>query len=80
MHWEMTSALGVRRCFPFVTREVLELAFECHPAELVGPGTKRLLRSALANDVPRFNLERPDKGRPMPSRSTHPRTVVRRDP
>ena len=73
MHWETTSALGVRRCFPFVTREVLELAFECHPAELVGPGTKLLLRSALEDDVPSFNLQRPDKGRPMPSRSTHPR-------
>jgi asparagine synthase (glutamine-hydrolysing) len=67
MHWEVTSALGVRRCFPFVTRELLELAFECHPSELVGPGTKRLLRAALSGDVPRTNLERSDKGRPGPS-------------
>ena len=73
MHWETTSALGVRRCFPFVTREVLELAFECHPAELVGPGTKRLLRVALKDDVPAFNLQRPDKGRPMPSQGVGPR-------
>jgi asparagine synthase (glutamine-hydrolysing) len=67
MHWEVTSALGVRRCLPFVTRELLELAFECHPSELIGPGTKRLLRAALSGDVPRLNLERPDKGRPGPS-------------
>ncbi len=64
MHWEVTSALGVRRVFPFVTRELLELAMELHPSELVGPGTKRLLRTALADDVPAVNLERPDKGHP----------------
>lgn len=62
MNWEATSALGVRRSFPFFNREVLELAFECHPSELVGPGTKKLLRAALANDVPPRNLHRPDKG------------------
>jgi hypothetical protein len=69
MHWEVTSSLGVRRSFPFVTRELLELAYECHPAELVGPGTKRLLRAALANDVPAFNLKRPDKAALGPSRA-----------
>ena len=73
MQWELTSSLGVRRSFPFVTRELLELAFECHPSELVGPGTKRLLRAALAGDVPAFNLERPDKGRPGPGRDSGPR-------
>jgi hypothetical protein len=70
MHWEVTSSLGVRRSFPFVTRELLELGFECHPSELVGPGTKRLLRAALAGDVPAVNLERPDKGRPGPHRGS----------
>ena len=70
MHWEVTSSLGVRRSFPFVTRELLELGFECHPSELVGPGTKRLLRAALAGDVPAVNLERPDKGRPGPPRGS----------
>lgn len=64
MHWEMTSALGIRRAFPFVSRALLELAFELHPSELVGPGTKRLLRAALADDVPARNLQRPDKGHP----------------
>lgn len=64
MHWEVCSALGIRRVFPFVSRELLELAFELHPSELVGPGTKRLLREALAGDVPAENLQRPDKGRP----------------
>jgi asparagine synthase (glutamine-hydrolysing) len=67
MHWEVTSSLGVRRSFPFVTRELLELSFECHPSELVGPGTKRLLRAALAADVPAVNLERRDKGLLPPS-------------
>ncbi len=63
MNWEACSALGIRRSFPFFNREVLELAFECHPAELYGPGTKKLLRSALHNDVPSRNLYRQDKGR-----------------
>lgn len=62
MHWELTSDLGLRRCHPFVTREILELAFECHPHELVGRQTKRILRTALVRDVPAFNLQRPDKG------------------
>jgi asparagine synthetase B (glutamine-hydrolysing) len=62
MNWEVASALGVRRSFPFFNREVLELAFECHPSELVGPGTKKLLRAALVDDVPHENLFRPDKG------------------
>jgi asparagine synthase (glutamine-hydrolysing) len=62
MNWEAASALGIRRSFPFFNREVLELAFECHPAELIGPGTKKLLRAALRNYVPAHNLQRPDKG------------------
>lgn len=62
MNWEAASVLGVRRSFPFFNREMLELAFECHPCELVGPGPKKLLRAALANDVPPHNLHRPDKG------------------
>src|SRR5437879_8887991 len=62
MNWEAASALGVRRSFPFFNREVLDLAFECHPAELVGPGTKKLLRAAVRDDVPARNLGRLDKG------------------
>ena len=62
MNWEATSALGIRRSFPFFNREAIELAFECHPTELVGPGTKKLLRTALRGDVPQKNLQRPDKG------------------
>jgi len=62
MNWEAASALGVRRSFPFFNREVLELAFECHPTELIGPGTKKLLRRALRSDVPARNLHRADKG------------------
>src|SRR5207249_3811123 len=56
------TPLGVRRCFPFFNREVLELAFRCHPSELLGPGPKRLLRDAVGGDVPSHNLLRPDKG------------------
>ena len=63
MNWEVCSALGIRRSLPFFNREALELAFECHPTELYGPGTKKLLRAALRDDVPAKNLLRPDKGR-----------------
>lgn len=63
MNWEVCSALGIRRSFPFFNREALELAFECHPAELYGSGTKKLLRAALHDDVPSRNLYRTDKGR-----------------
>ena len=62
MNWEACSALGVRRSLPFYTREIFELTFACHPAELVGPETKKLLRAALKNDVPARNLNRLDKG------------------
>lgn len=62
MNWEATSLAGVRRSFPFLSRGMLDLVHECHPAELVGPGTKRLLRAALAGDVPAGHLGRPDKG------------------
>jgi hypothetical protein len=64
MNWEATSLLGIRRSYPFVNRAALELAFSCHPQELLGPGhqTKKLLRSALDRDVPHRNLYRADKG------------------
>lgn len=62
MNWEAASRLGVRRSLPFFNREALDLGFACHPTQLIGPGVKRLLRSALAADVPDFVLGRPDKG------------------
>jgi asparagine synthase (glutamine-hydrolysing) len=62
MNWEVASSLGIRRCTPFVTREIIELAYECHPSELLGPGTKKLIRQALPNDVPPLNLNRQDRG------------------
>jgi Asparagine synthase len=61
MNWEGTAPLGVRRSLPFFNREVLELAFQCHPCELLGPGPKRRLREALRDDVPATHLLRPDK-------------------
>lgn len=62
MNWEGTSALNLRRSFPFLQREVIELAYACHPAELIRPGHKLLLRRALELDVPAHNLNRVDKG------------------
>jgi hypothetical protein len=75
MHWEMASALGIRRCFPFVSRRTLELAYRTHPADVVGPGTKKLLRAALAGDVPDRHLHRPDKGHPGAGEDQAPRIV-----
>lgn len=67
MNWEGTSPLGIRRSLPFFNREVIELAFSCHPSEQLGPGAKKLLRAALRSDVPAENLDRQDKGTsPMP--------------
>lgn len=62
MSWEATSPLGMHRCVPFQTREVLELAFRSPARERLGPGTKKLLRRALAEDVPPRHLHRADKG------------------
>jgi asparagine synthetase B (glutamine-hydrolysing) len=62
MNWEVCSHLDIRRCIPFLTRGTIELASRCHPAEMVGPGTKRLLRGALVRDVPHDHLFRSDKG------------------
>lgn len=62
MNWAATSALGIRRSTPFFNREIIELAFACHATELMGPGPKKILRRALRDDVPAWNLNRPDKG------------------
>lgn len=62
MYWEGTAPLGARPLLPFFTREALELAFRCHPQDLLGPGKKRLLRDALREDVPERNLMREDRG------------------
>jgi len=61
-NWEAASAHGVRRSFPFATRELVEFAFRSHPRDLLGPGTKKLLRYAVSGDVPAENLGRTDKG------------------
>ena len=63
MNWEVASALGVRRSFPFISRETLELTYSCRPEEMLGPKTKKLLRRALQGDVPHRNLYRPKKSR-----------------
>jgi len=72
MNWEVTSSLGIRRSVPFFTREVLELACRCHPQELIGPGTKRLLRAALADDVPSSLLDQTKRTHAVPSPGDQP--------
>lgn len=62
MNWEACSALRVRRLFPFLTRQTLELVASCHPAELIVPGVKRLERQAFAGMAPAHNLGRSHKG------------------
>jgi len=61
-NWEAASGHGIRRSFPFATREMSEFSFRSHPRDLLGPGTKKLLRKAVAGDVPDENLQRRDKG------------------
>lgn len=61
MNSEVLSGLGIRRSFPFYRRDLVELAFECHPSEGLGPGTKKLLRTALDGIVPKENLYRKNK-------------------
>jgi hypothetical protein len=62
MNWEATSALGVRRSFPFYHRAYVELAFELHPAELRGGcNDKRMLGRALRGHVPDRHLDRPER-------------------
>lgn len=63
MNWEVTSSLGIRRYYPFYTRELVELALGCHPSEGIGPGTKQLVRSALRGLVPDSHLGRTGKER-----------------
>jgi hypothetical protein len=62
MQWEICSWLDVRRFSPFSIRSVLDLAQRCHPVELLGPGSKRLLRDSLKGLVPPSFLDRSDKG------------------
>lgn len=70
MNWEALSFLGIRRSWPFFNRAVLELAFQCHPVERVGPGVKKLLRVALESDVPTLNLHRPSRGTWPPEKAS----------
>jgi len=61
-HWEACSKFGVARSFPFVSRELIELAFETHPAEELGWGGKRLSRIGFRSVVPPRIRARRDKG------------------
>ena len=62
MQWEICSWLAVRRFSPFSVRRMQDLALRCHPVELLGPNSKRLLRKSLAGLVAPKYLERADKG------------------
>ncbi len=65
-NWEVASLLGVRRSMPFMSRAVMEIGLSCHPTELVGPGTKIILRRAMDGLVPAYNLARETKGTGRP--------------
>jgi asparagine synthetase B (glutamine-hydrolysing) len=62
MNWEGATELGIRRSVPFFTREMIELAFECHPSELFETGRRGIERRGLEADVPRQTLFREDRG------------------
>jgi asparagine synthetase B (glutamine-hydrolysing) len=60
-NWEVCSELGVRRSLPFWCRETIELALSTDPRIQALP-PKRIIRLGMRGDVPRLNLDRPDKG------------------
>lgn len=59
MNWEACAAMGIRRVFPLVSRDLLELTFASHPAEFIGPGFKTRQRRAFRGLVPAPILDRP---------------------
>jgi asparagine synthetase B (glutamine-hydrolysing) len=63
--WELASESRVAWSLPFLRRETIDLVNRCHPSELVGPGSKLLLKKAVGDLVPAENLHRPDKGSPL---------------
>ena len=69
--WEAASALGMRNLHPFMTRSLIELGYAVHPDDVIGPGTKRLLRRALAGRVPTANLYRSDKDTQPNTKNSH---------
>ena len=80
MHWEMASALGVRRCFPFVTREVLGARLRMSPRRARRP--RNQAPSAIGPGERRARLQPPaPRQGPADAGSEHPPTaLVRRDP
>lgn len=60
--WEAATLRDAKPVTAFYTRDVLELAFRCHPREQFDSRSKKLLRTGLARDVPPRSLQRPDKG------------------
>lgn len=62
MHWEATAGAGVAVAYPFWSRGMLELLLRTHGVELMGPGSKGVLRRAAAGLTPAQNLSRLDKG------------------
>ncbi|HVF12298.1 MAG TPA: asparagine synthase-related protein [Actinomycetota bacterium] len=62
MNWETTSALGIRRSTPFVSRAMIQLGYAAHPEEQFMLGTKSVIKAGLKDDVPPIYLWRNDKG------------------
>ncbi len=60
--WESAGQKGYHSVFPFMHRRVLELAYSLHPAELLGSGTKRVLRVAGRGVSLEAHRLRADKG------------------
>jgi asparagine synthetase B (glutamine-hydrolysing) len=60
-NWEVCSEFAIRRSIPFHDRSVMELAYGLHPSDHALPA-KRLLRTAMNDDVPPEILTRQDKG------------------
>lgn len=59
MNWEACARMGIRRVFPLVSRELIELTFASHPAEFMGPGFKARQRRVFRDLVPPTILDRP---------------------
>lgn len=62
MNWEVCSSLGMRRVWPFLTRQVIEIVASLRPHDLVVPTHKRLSRVGFRGTVPDRWLLRSDDG------------------
>lgn len=61
-YWEAMSPLGIVPVYPFLGRDILELALSIHPLQNASFIGKRVLRDSMKGLVPALNLARRDKG------------------